>query len=215
LIINIDMGDEFLRIQMRMDALGEVGIIGAGNASSAFSELLDCEIQLKTPWVKLVPINDVPGMIGAPKDLLVEVYAKVAGDMDALIITAFDRAGAKKLTDTVISSVIVRKEVPVIDPLGRDALKEICNILFGSYLTAFNKFLDLDVCHQVPMIYFTLTERSVSGIISQFGLNVTHALIVAADFTAKDTIIRGKMMMLLNSTSMALLVDKLEKKLKK
>jgi chemotaxis protein CheC len=209
------MGDEFLRIQMRMDALGEVGIIGAGNASSAFSELLDCEIQLKTPWVKLVPIKDVPAMVGAPKDLLVEVYAKVAGDMDALIIATFDRAGAKKLTDIVISSVIVRKEVPVIDPLGRDALKEICNILIGSYLTALNKFLDIEVCHQVPMIYFTLTERSVSGIIQQFGLNVTHALIVAADFTAKDTIICGKMMLLLNSKSMALLVDKLEKKLKK
>jgi chemotaxis protein CheC len=135
--------------------------------------------------------------------------------MDALIVATFERAGAKKLTDAVISSVIIREEVSVIDPMGRDALKEICNILFGSYLTALSKFLDLDVCHHVPMIYFTLAERSVSGIIQQLGLNVTHALIVAADFTAKDTKIRGKLMLLLNSQAMSLIVNRLENKLAK
>jgi len=192
-----------------------MGIIGAGNASTAFSELLGCEIRLNTPWVKLVPIDAVPAMIGAPKDLLVEVYTKVSGDMDAMIVATFERAGAKKLTDTVISSILVRDEVSVIDPLGRDALKEISNIIFGSYLTALSRFLNVDVCHHVPMIYFTLAERSLSGIIQQLGLNVTHALIVAADFTAKGTIIRGKLMLLLDSRAMSLIVDRLENKLAK
>lgn len=202
-------------MQMRMDALGEMGIIGAGNASVAFSELLGCEIKLNTPWVKLMPISEVPAMIGAPKDLLVEVYTKVSGDMDAMIVATFDRAGAKKLTDTVISSILVRDEVSVIDPLGRDALKEISNIIFGSYITALSKFLNMDLCHHVPMIYFTLAERSLSGIIQQLDLDVTHALIVAADFNAKGTIIRGKLLLLLNAQAMNLLVGRLENKLKK
>lgn len=200
--------------KLQLDALKEVGTIGAGKASSAFSEILDCKIRLDVPWAKLVPLKEVQEIIAIPHDLLVEVSSPVTGDANAMLVMVFEREDAAKLADMVLQSILLRDETVVLDRLAGDALREVCNILFGSYLTALTDFMGLDLHHHVPVVSFTMSERSMASVLRDFHWDIDQALILATDFTGHGTTITGKMVFLPGSESLAALLEKLEEKLK-
>ncbi|MBN2013622.1 MAG: chemotaxis protein CheC [Candidatus Altiarchaeota archaeon] len=206
------MTEDIGMTKLQLDALREVGTIGAGSSSVALSEMLDCEIMLRVPWVKLVGIDEVPSTLAPPRDLLVEISSLITGDINALIVMVFEREDATKLADIIISNILVRKETSVLDQISRDALSELSNILFGSYLTALSDFLDVRPCHHVPLVSFTMTERSVTDIRKGFTWEIKKALILATEFTAKETTIKGRLIFLPDSKSLKLIIEKLDKK---
>ncbi|HDH41372.1 MAG TPA: hypothetical protein ENG12_03070 [Candidatus Altiarchaeales archaeon] len=201
--------------KLQLDALREVGTIGTGNASIAFSEMLECEIKLKVPWARLVKVNEVSTMLAPPRELLVEIHSRVTGDINALVVVVFSREDAVRLADIILRSIITREKSMVLDILGRDAIRELCNILIGSYLTALNKFLGIRLCHHVPSISFTLTERSVSDITKAFKGKIEYALVLATDFMEKGAMIRGRLILLLDSASLKILTKRLDEKIKR
>lgn len=206
--------DEVGITKLQLDALREVGTIGAGSSSVALSEMLDCEIRLRVPWVKLVGIDDVPATLAPPRDLLVEISSLITGDINALIVMVFEREDAAKLADIVIGNILVREETNVLDQIARDALRELSNIIFGSYLTALSDFLSVRPCHHVPLMSFTLTERSITDILRGFSHEIEKALILATEFTAKDTTIKGRLIFLPDSDSLKLLMGRLDEKIR-
>jgi len=195
--------------RLQLDALREVGTIGAGNASVAFSEMLECKIKLRVPWARLIRVSEVSTMLAPPRELLVEIHTKITGDINALIVVVFDREDAARLSDIILRNIIVREKSNVLDILGRDAIAELCNILIGSYLTALNKFLGLKLYHHIPSISFTLTERSVIDITRTFEGEIEYALILATDFMEKEAMISGRLILLLDSASLKTLMKRL------
>ena len=45
-----------------VDVLKEIGNIGAGNAMTALSQMLQCKVDMKVPQVKLLDLKDVGAM---------------------------------------------------------------------------------------------------------------------------------------------------------
>lgn len=198
--------------KISLDALGEVAVIGAGHASNVLSEVLDCEIMLQTPQIKVVTLMEALKIIREQKELLVEVYARVSGDINGIILVVFDRKGARELADIIIESVVIREKVPILDNLGRDAIKEVSNIMMGSYLTALNKFLGVRMYHHVPMLMFTLTEKSMMDFIKHSGLDIKYALFASTGLKAKEKSISCSILLLFDTKSKRLILKELERK---
>lgn len=68
------MIDEFDLSPVQLDALREIGNIGAGNSATALSQVLNKKIDMNVPRVSLVPIEDVPDLVGGPDALIVAVF---------------------------------------------------------------------------------------------------------------------------------------------
>ena len=47
-----------------LDVLKEIGNIGAGNAMTALSQMLNCKVDMKVPQVKLLDFNEVGALMG-------------------------------------------------------------------------------------------------------------------------------------------------------
>ena len=56
----------------QMDALREIGNVGAGNSATALSQIISKRIDMNVPRVSIVPLGDVPDLVGRSirKDLL-------------------------------------------------------------------------------------------------------------------------------------------------
>ncbi len=132
-----------------MDALQELTNIGASHAATALSHLLKARVVLNVPSVQIVPFQKINTVVGDPSSLIVAVYLKVFGDSPGKALFLFDYENALRIAETL--------NTPCGEDLYRDemalsALKEVGNILLGSFLTALARLTRLKLSFSVPAI---------------------------------------------------------------
>ena len=71
---------------LTMDALGEIGNIGTGNAASALSTMLDSKVDIGLPKCAMVPFSEITNGFSSPEELVVGVLVQLSGDMDGFIM---------------------------------------------------------------------------------------------------------------------------------
>ena len=64
-----------------LDVLKEIGNIGAGNAMTALSQMLNCKVDMKVPQVKLLDFNEVGALMGGEEQVMIGVFLGVEGDI--------------------------------------------------------------------------------------------------------------------------------------
>ena len=52
---------------LELDTLREIGSIGTGNAATALSSLLQCEVRIEMPEVRILGYNEAIDWIGGPE----------------------------------------------------------------------------------------------------------------------------------------------------
>ena len=85
-----------------MDVLKELGNIGAGNAMTALSQMLNCKVDMRVPQIKLMEFSEIGAMLGGEEQYLVGLldhdgrpnvnyreYAEIARDIRKLEPYAF------------------------------------------------------------------------------------------------------------------------------
>ena len=63
------------------DVLKEIGNIGAGNAMTALSEMLQTKVDMHVPQVRLLEFCDVGSLLGGEEQIMVGVFLGVEGDI--------------------------------------------------------------------------------------------------------------------------------------
>ena len=59
------MSEDILDLSaMQLDALREIGNVGAGNSATALSQIINRKIEMNVPEVAIVPLNEVPDLVG-------------------------------------------------------------------------------------------------------------------------------------------------------
>lgn len=129
---------------LQLDALREVGNIGAGNAATALSQLINEKVNITVSSVNIIQINDIMNNMNG-EQLTIGVIVRVLGDAPGNILFLFDDDTAK----TTIQNLTGQKEEDISE-MGNSVLCEIVNIIGSSYLTAISKLTNLVMITSVP-----------------------------------------------------------------
>ena len=73
------MSDEIKLSPAQLDALREIGNIGAGNSATALSQIINRRIDMNVPRVSMVPLDQVPDLVGGPDAIVVGIFLRVYG----------------------------------------------------------------------------------------------------------------------------------------
>ena len=66
---------------MYFDVLKELGNIGAGNATTAISNMLDLKVDMKVPKVQFLDFQELPTAISAEEYTVAGIYLEVETDI--------------------------------------------------------------------------------------------------------------------------------------
>ena len=88
--------------QNYFDVLREIGNIGAGNAMTALSQMLQCKVDMQVPQVKLMEFQEVGAMMGGEEQLMIGVYLAIEGDITGSIMFLVKQDSAKHLVNKLI-----------------------------------------------------------------------------------------------------------------
>lgn len=170
------------------DVLKEIGSIGAGNATTALSQMLNRKINMKTPDVKLIEINKLADLIGGPENPVVGILLTLQGDVNGMMMFAMEQASARRLANLVL---MTSSDAKCFTDMDFSALKEIGNIISGAYMTSMSALTGLQIRSSVPSVAYDMAGAVLSVPAIEFGKLGDRALLIESNFDETDDQVDG------------------------
>ena len=198
------MIDEFDLTPIQMDALREIGNIGAGNSATALSQIINKRIDMNVPKVALVPIETVPDLVGGPDTIVVGVFLRVYGKAPGNILFLMPKKSAFYLVDTLMGRE--HGTTQKLDFMDESALMEIGNILSGAYLNAFFNFTHISMLPSIPALAMDMAGAILNIVLVQLGQMGDQAMVIETEFLAEDDGINGHFFLVPDPGSLGTLI---------
>ena len=176
----------------KVDALQELGNIGAENAVSGISKLLNRKIDISVTYVDLIKIQEIQDLFEGPESMVsvtcVEgVSEKVMGNMFLI----FSQPEANKLIELITGKSI--KSDRIADDYDLSVLKEVGNIMCACYFNALSRMMNKKIIHSVPVITQEKLGSMISKILEENEENSEYAVLLETEFELKNGGTKGTM----------------------
>lgn len=161
-----------------LDVLKEIGNIGAGNAATALSKLLNKSIDMKVPSVRIVTFQEVTELVGGPDNIVAAIFLRIEGDAPGSMFYMLPIAEAEDLIGKLIGDSTFQLQAPPFNELGLSALHELGNILAGSYLSALCDFTKVNMQPSVPALSIDMAGAVLSYGLLEFSQVGDYAIVI-------------------------------------
>ncbi|MDR2137889.1 MAG: chemotaxis protein CheC [Synergistaceae bacterium] len=169
--------------QMHLDAIREIGNIGAGHAATSLSVMLGCPVEIDVPKAELVSIYELNSYYGDPDASYTAVFAASDNDasMNFMLLIKEEDVG-KLVTLLVAKQFGMQMELSAMSQEMIDsALGEIGNILLGSFLNSVNTLLGVTSGISMPSVTHDMLASIVSVVSAMFGQYGDIALVTQSN----------------------------------
>lgn len=174
----------------KMDVLKEVGNIGAGNAATALSRLLNKPIDMAVPKVQMLPFEAIAERVGGSENIVCAVFFRVEGEAPGNLFFIMSPAAAKRLLERLAGFEVNEEEE--FSEMEWSALAEIGNILAGSYLSSLADFTSLSMMPTVPALALDMAGAILGYGLLQFGEMGDSALLIDTTFIEGQDEVEGQ-----------------------
>lgn len=181
--------------EMQLDALKEISNIGAGNAATSLSVMIGRKIELSVPKATIAPFSKIMEIIGGADKEVAGGYLNVDGDIPLGFLFFIPSEQIANLLDLLFGDMPKEENNKPQDnsltELQESALKEIVNILAGSYLNSLGIFTQHVFVPSVPDLSIDMVGAILGEVLQNIGNVSDYALLIENVFTAKDEKIDG------------------------
>lgn len=190
-----------------LDALREVGNIGAGNAATALSSILTDKVNISVPTLKILDVSEISSALGGPETPAVGILITMSDDIHGMLLFILSQQFTCLLLETLLGEKIDSFEN--LSELGLSALQEIGNILAGSYINAIASLTNLNIYLSPPGLSIDMVGAILNVPAAQFGIMGDKVLFIEEDFISKDNVIRSHLLIIPEIDSVNIILSKL------
>jgi chemotaxis protein CheC len=162
------------------DVLKELGNIGAGNATTALAQMLQCKVDMKVPQVKLLEFQELGELMGGEEKIMAGIYLCVEGDITGSIMFLLAKDAARHLVSKLMGMELQGEE---FGEMETSALKEIGNIITGAYLNSLSTITNLKIYPSIPALTIDMAGAILSVPAIEFGTLGDKILLIQTQFT--------------------------------
>ncbi len=177
------MLDLSLMNAMHLDAIREIGNIGAGNAATALSSLLGCPVEIDIPKAELISIYELDSYYDDPDSIYTAVFASSDNEDPFHFMLLVKESEVGKLVSLLIAKQFgMEMDVASLpQEMVDSALGEIGNILLGSFLNAVNGLLGVVSGITTPSVSHDMLASMLSVVSAMFGEYGETALVTKSN----------------------------------
>lgn len=162
------------------DVLKEIGNIGAGNAMTALSQMLQCKVDMKVPQVKLLDFSEVGTLMGGEEQIMLGVFLGVEGDITGSMMFLVEQKSAKHLINKLMMGMAPEGEE--FSEMELSAMQEVGNIITGAYLNSLSTLTNLKIYPTPPALAVDMAGAILSVPAIQFGVLGDKILLIQSQF---------------------------------
>ncbi len=192
---------------MQLDALNEVGSIGAGHAATALSQLVDRPVGLQVPTIEVIDICQVPYVFGGPEQVVCAAYARLLGDIGGGVLFFATRESALSLIDLLRGRAGGETRELGVDEEAM--LGNAISILISAYLAAIGRMADIDVLPSPPVMVFDMAGAILQAAVAEIDMRAEQAVLVRTAFLDEAKRVDAALFFLPDPDSLATILGRL------
>ena len=146
--------------ELYMDVLKEIGNIGSGNATTAIANMLNLKLNMNVPKVELLKVEQLGSAISDEEETIVGIFLGLEQDIEGSMMFLLKLDSAHYLVNRLMGKE--PDDRTEFSEMDLSALKEIGNIIAGSYLSALSTMTNMVIAPTIPYIsvdYIPLHNR--------------------------------------------------------
>ena len=175
--------------KFRIDALKEIGNIGASHAANSLSQLLGTKVEIQVPEFDTLPVNRLEALWGKEEEII-GVHSQLRDSLSATMVLLFPLRDSQTLAGILTGGEV---EGSVLSDLEMSAVQEVGNIMMSAFTNALSDFLSLKIM-LTPSI---IIKGSPSSLVhTVFGETSDEAIFFTTAFRASSAEIRGHLILL-------------------
>ena len=192
---------------LELDTIREIGSIGTGNAATALSGLLGCEVRITMPEVRIMGYNEAIDWIGGPEAITAGVLVRLDGELKGIMLSVQQL----EFVDLVLSRTVGRTvdDYNQLDELDRSALVEVGNIMISTFINALSGLADLRVSLTVPAFAVDMQGAILEVPMAEYGGQSDYIMTIGADFVCNHQAVPCRLLLSPDMGSLNYLLKKL------
>ena len=168
------------------DVLRELGNIGAGNATTALAQMMQCKVDMAVPQVKLLEFKELGELMGGEELIMAGIYLGIEGDITGSIMFLLEKQAARHLVSKLMGGM--QPEGEEFSEIELSALKEVGNIITGAYLNSLSMLTNLVIYPSVPDLCVDMAGAILSVPAIEFGALGDRMLLIQTQFFDEMTL---------------------------
>lgn len=190
-----------------IDCLREIGNIGSGNAASALSAMLNKSVRMRVPNIHVLDYQAAINVVGGPEQILTGILVTFKGDIKGMIMFLLDNAFAKIVVNTFMGKDNI--DVLKMDEADTSAVKEMGNIMAGSYLNALAALAGFTVAMDVPSMTVDMMGAIMNAPMTEFSEVGDKVLFINDGYIIDGVDINSNIILIPEMESLDILMKKL------
>ncbi|MBF0192001.1 MAG: hypothetical protein HQL99_12805 [Magnetococcales bacterium] len=131
----------FCLSEMEEDALKEFFNMGLGMAAASLSQMVNNEVMLSLPQLKVVPYEEATKMLVAnEEERLVAIRQNFTGELTGTALLIFPGAESLELVRTLLNE---QMPLEVLMELEQETLQDVGNVVLNAFLESFTQMMSI------------------------------------------------------------------------
>ncbi len=178
---------------MEFDVLKELSNIGAGNATTAISTMMNLKMNMNIPVIKFLEFKELAEVIGGAENIVVGILLGLQSDLDGMMMFIMDRRSAVGVINTILTmnGAPATDENADFNEMDLSVLQELGNIIAGAYLSAISTMTNLTITATVPSLAVDMAGAILSVPAIEYGKVSDRALLIQSEFNDEGLSVDG------------------------
>ncbi len=190
----------------QIDALREVGNIGAGNSGITLSEISNETINLDKVVVKALDYTELVDSVGGPESIMVGLISMLTEEVSGVLMLLMPEDGVSTIANEWLGMEI--NNVAELDDTTRSVVKELANIIKSSYLSAISNLTGLKMGISAPSVCVDMIG-SILDVPENYFAEMGEKIITIEDDLSSEKWKNCKLILMLETESLRKLMESL------
>ena len=165
---------------LEIDTLREIGSIGTGNAATALSQMMNREVRITLPEVRIMGYDEAIEWIGGPEEVTAGVLVKLSGDVGGIMLSVQKLELVNVVLETMLGTSI--SSYDGLGDLERSAMIEIGNIMISTFINAMSGLADLNIKLTVPACAVDMQGAILTVPMAEYGGMSDYLMAIGGNF---------------------------------
>lgn len=194
-----------------MDAMQELGNIGAAHAATTLSQMLSSPVEMSVPKIKVVDVAQLASHIGEESAALVVFELQGEIPHGGYIIFYISRKSAVHLTNTMLG--LTDPDRP-LNEMDESALLEVGNIMASAFLDATAELLGFIMLPSPPSLTIDMAHAAMQSLIAQMAEEVDEVMLFSTELVCAEHKVDSDIIMMPEISTLKKIVELLENLMK-
>ena len=195
--------------EKHLDVLSELGNIGAGNAATSLSAMIDGEVGVSVPSVKILSYEEAIRSVGDPESLGLAVMIRYSGEVQGIMLFLLEYEDAKGIAERMMEEAGKSDNSVGLSDMKISTIMEIGNILGSSYLGSISALTGLDLAVSVPYICIDMIGAIMSAPMLEYSVDNSRILLVDEGVSIDESCLMSHVILLADIPSLNKILSRL------